>query len=98
MNGDLDLSICAIVHDVHLLCYPFALCLCFVADVCTAGKMTIALLAKYLNRRCSQCCEPQTIHAQSRFFKRPPKIGVGKADASDQIDKVVSPPFLLRLK
>lgn len=60
--------------------------------------MTIALLAKYLNRRCSQCCEPQTIHAQSRFFKRPPKIGVGKADASDQIDKVVSPPFLLRLK
>ena len=40
MNGDLDLSICAIVHDVHLLCYPFALCLCFVADVCTAGKLS----------------------------------------------------------
>jgi len=40
VNGDLDLSICAIVHDVHLLCYPFALCLCFVADVCTAGKLS----------------------------------------------------------
>jgi len=35
VNGDLDLSICAIVHNVPRSCYPFALCLCFVADVCT---------------------------------------------------------------
>ena len=56
--------------------------------------MTIALLAKYLSRRCSQCSEPQIIHAQGRFFKRPLKIGVGKADASDHIDKVDLAKFI----
>jgi len=61
-------------------------------------------MIRHDSRRAAFCallhgsCESQTIHAQSRFFKRPPKIGVGKADASDQIDKVVSHPFLLRLK
>src|SRR5438128_3424954 len=38
-NGDLDLSVCAIVHDVHLLCPLFARSLCFHADVCTVGKL-----------------------------------------------------------
>lgn len=40
MNGDLDLSICAIIHDVHRLCCRLALCLCFIAGVCTIGKLS----------------------------------------------------------
>ena len=40
MNGDLDLSICAIIHDVHRLCCRLALCLCFAAGVCTIGKLS----------------------------------------------------------
>jgi hypothetical protein len=39
VNGDRDLSICAIVHDVHLLGRR-ALSLCFDTDVCTAGKLS----------------------------------------------------------
>ena len=39
-NGDLDLSICAIVHDVHLLCSLFAHSLCFHDGVCTVGKLS----------------------------------------------------------
>src|SRR5437016_4111542 len=39
-NGDLDLSICAIVHDVHLLCSLFARSLCFHDGVCTVGKLS----------------------------------------------------------
>ena len=40
MNGDSDLSIRAIVHDVHLLGCPALSSLCFGADVCTAGKLS----------------------------------------------------------
>jgi hypothetical protein len=40
VNGDLDLSICAIVHDVHLLCRFALSSLCFGADVCAAGKLS----------------------------------------------------------
>ena len=40
MNCDLDLSICAIVHDVPLSCFRLALCLYFDAEVCTAGKLS----------------------------------------------------------
>jgi hypothetical protein len=40
VNGDLDLSICAIIHDVHRLCCRLALCLCFAAGVCTIGKLS----------------------------------------------------------
>ena len=39
-NGDLDLSICAIVHDVHFLCSLFARSLCFHDGVCTVGKLS----------------------------------------------------------
>src|SRR5437879_1834162 len=39
VNGDRDLSICAIVHDVHLL-GRLALSLCFDTDVCTIGKLS----------------------------------------------------------
>jgi len=40
VNGDLDLSICAIVHDVHLLCRLALSSLSFDADVCTVGKLS----------------------------------------------------------
>ena len=40
MNGDRDLSICAIVHDVHLLCRLALSSLSFDADVCTVGKLS----------------------------------------------------------
>jgi len=40
MNGDLDLSIFAIIHDVHLEISSLARSLCFGADVCTAGKLS----------------------------------------------------------
>jgi hypothetical protein len=40
VNGDRDLSICAIVHDVHLLCRLALSSLCFDADVCTVGKLS----------------------------------------------------------
>jgi hypothetical protein len=40
VNGDLDLSICAIVHDVHLLGRCALSSLCFGADVRTAGKLS----------------------------------------------------------
>jgi hypothetical protein len=39
VNGDRDLSICVIVHEVHLL-GGRALSLCFGADVCTVGKLS----------------------------------------------------------
>ena len=39
-NGDLDLSICAIVHNVHRLCCRLALCLSFGAGMCTIGKLS----------------------------------------------------------
>lgn len=39
-NGDLDLSIGAIVHDVHRLRWRLALCLSFDAGVCTIGKLS----------------------------------------------------------
>src|SRR5450759_562730 len=39
-NGDRDLSICAIVHDVHLLCRLALSALCFDADVCKDGKLS----------------------------------------------------------
>src|SRR5450759_5049233 len=39
-NGDRDLSICAIVHDVHLEISSLARSLCFDADVCTAEKLS----------------------------------------------------------
>jgi len=40
VNGDLDLSICAIVHDVDLEISSLARSLCFDADVCTVGKLS----------------------------------------------------------
>jgi hypothetical protein len=40
VNGHLDLSICAIVHDVHLEISSLARSLCFGADVCTAGELS----------------------------------------------------------
>ncbi len=40
MNGDRDLSIGAIVHDVHFLCRLALSSLSFDADVCTVGKLS----------------------------------------------------------
>jgi hypothetical protein len=40
VNGDRDLSICAIVHDVNLLCRLALSSLSFDADVCTVGKLS----------------------------------------------------------
>jgi hypothetical protein len=40
VNGDLDLSICAIIHDVHRLCCRLALCLSFGAGMRTIGKLS----------------------------------------------------------
>src|SRR6516225_3899756 len=39
-NGDLDLSVCAIVHDVHLLGSLLARSLCFHDGVCAVGKLS----------------------------------------------------------
>ena len=39
-NGDRDVFICAIVHDVDLEISSLARSLCFDADVCTAGNLS----------------------------------------------------------